>query len=33
LLLLCHHRSEFLCESHLEEVHLEEVDPHGVILP
>ncbi len=32
LLLLCHHRSEFRRESRFEQVHLEEVDPHGVIL-
>ncbi len=33
LLLLCHHRSELRHESRFEQVHLEEVDPHGIILP
>ncbi len=33
LLLLGHHRSELRRESRLEQVHLEEVDPHGIILP
>ncbi len=32
LLLLCHHRSEFRHEGRFEQVHLEEVDPHGIIL-
>ncbi len=32
LLLLCHHRSEFWRECCFEQVHLEEVDPHGIIL-
>ena len=33
LLLLCHHRSELRRESRFEQVHFEEVDPHGIILP
>ncbi len=32
LLLLCHHRSEFRREGRFEQVHPEEVDPHGIIL-
>ncbi len=32
LLLLSHHRSEFWRECRFEQVHLEEVDPHGIIL-
>ncbi len=32
LLLLCHHRSEFRRKCHLEKVHFEEVDPHGIVL-
>ncbi len=33
LLLLRHHRSELRHESRFKQVHLEEVDPHGIILP
>ncbi len=32
LFLLGHHRSEFWCECRFEQVHLEEVDPHGIVL-
>jgi hypothetical protein len=32
LLLLCHHRSEFWRECRFEQVHLEKVDPHGIVL-